>query len=392
MRVLVFDDDPAIGRLVCRVACMAGLDAVCVSDAPSFHQQLEEQPPQLVLLDLQLGNTDGIEQLRFLAEQNYRGSLILMSGFDPRVLDTAGSLARSLNLSLEGVLEKPIRLAELEALLQQLRSRQPSIEGLIAAIAQDELTLEFQPVVTRSPRTLRKLEALVRWNHPELGRLPPAAFLAMAETVPAAIDALTEWVFQHAIRSWRWLAACGIQIPIAVNVSSRNLHDLSLPDRLEARLRDAAMPPGMLCLEITESAAFSDTKTTMDVLTRLRLKGMELALDDFGTGYASLKLLRQMPFSAIKIDQSFVSDMLTSRDSGVIVKCITDLAANLEMESIAEGVETEPAAAKLEQMGVTALQGYLIAAAMPAEALPGWWEQWSGGAASLPAMVGAAAG
>ena len=379
MRLLAFDDDAAVGRLVVRVAAMIGIDSAAVTEAAAFRQALRDEPPQIVMLDLQLGSTDGIEQVRFLAEQRFPGSLVLMSGFDARVLDTAGALARNLGLAVEGVLQKPVHVPDLERLLQRLQatSRQPSLDGLRAAIRQGELLLKFQPVVTRHPPTLRRLEALIRWDHPDLGRLPPADFLAMAEAAPAVIDAMTEWVLDAAVNAWQRLSGLGIRVPISVNVSSRNLDDLFLPDRLEARLRAAGVPPDMLCLEITESAAFNDAARTMDVLTRLRLKGVQLAIDDFGTGYASLKLLRQLPFSTIKIDQSFVADMTTSRDSRVIVKSIIDLAANMEMESVAEGVETEATAELLERLKVGALQGFLVAPAMGVEAIPVWLAEWT---------------
>lgn len=378
-QVLVFDDDASVGRLVVRVAALAGVTATPVTDADAFRQALREYAPTVVILDLQLGNTDGIEQLRYLAEQKFGGELILMSGFDARVLDTAGALARNLGLAVAGTLQKPIRIPELELLLQRLDAtpRQPTLDHLMEAIRSDQLSLDFQPIVTRRPRTLRKLEALVRWDHPTMGRLEPGDFMAMAEAAPAAIDALTDWVFQAAVDAWQRLASLELRVLIAVNVSSRNLHDLGLPDRLENRLRKAGMPPDMLCLEITESAAFSDAARSMDVLSRLRLKGIRLALDDFGTGYASLKLLRQMPFSAIKIDRSFIADLLESRDSSVIVKCIIDLATNMEMESIAEGVETEPVAERLEQMKVGALQGHLLGRPMPIDAVPTWLAEWT---------------
>lgn len=381
MRLLVFDDDEATGRLVSRVAILQGIEASAVAEPEAFRASLHRAPPDLIALDLQLGCTDGIEQLRYLAEQQYRGTIVLMSGFDTRVLATAAALARDLGLSVETSLEKPIRVAQLEELLERLKAAQRtlSLDRLLEAISNDELSLDFQPIVARSPRALRKLEALIRWEHPSLGRLSPDRFVPLAESDVAVIDALTDWVIRAAVESYRVLADCEIRVPIAVNVSPRNLHDLSLPDRLEKQLREAGMPPQHLCLEVTESAAFADAPNTMDILTRVRLKGMQLAIDDFGTGFSSFKLLRQMPFSAIKIDRAFITDLAVSRDSQAITKSIIELATNMDMESIAEGVETEDVAVMLEALGIRGLQGYLIARPMPVELVAPWFESWIGG-------------
>jgi EAL domain-containing protein (putative c-di-GMP-specific phosphodiesterase class I)/DNA-binding CsgD family transcriptional regulator len=398
MRLLVFDDDAAIGRLVVRVAVLAGLDAVSVTDAAAFEQHLQNEPPNVIMLDLQLGATDGIEQLRRIAEHRFTGSLVLMSGFNARVLSSAGQVGQGLGLNVEETLEKPLQIADLERVFSRLRSEEITLstDRLMEAIRDDELSLDFQPVVTRHPRTLRKLEALVRWDHPTLGRVPPADFQPAAEASTAVIDALTEWVIAAAVESYQILGELGLSVPIAINISTRNLHDLTLPDRLEQQLRSACMPTNHLCLEITESAAFSDPTQTMDILSRVRLKGMQLSIDDFGTGYSSLKLLRQMPFSEMKIDQSFVSNMTLSRDSRVIVKSIIDLAANMELESVAEGVETEAAATLLESMNVGALQGFYIARPMPVEAVPAWLAIWTregaGESRNRPAAVGRAVG
>jgi EAL domain-containing protein (putative c-di-GMP-specific phosphodiesterase class I) len=379
MRVLIFDDDAAIGRLVARIATMLGMEAVAVTDAETFAQRLEADPPQVIVLDLQLGDTDGVEQLRLLAARQYSGALVLMSGFDARVLASARAVGQSLGLKVESVLEKPLHVADVEKVFERLQSAaQPlSAERLREAIANDELSLDFQPVVTRNPRALKKLEALVRWNHPVAGRIPPGAFVPVAEGDRATIDALTDWIVSAAVKAYQVLAEFGISVPLAVNISTQNLHDLTLPDRLERCLRAGGMPARHLCLEITESAAFEDVARTMDILSRLRLKGMALSIDDFGTGYSSLKMLRQMPFSEIKIDRSFVTDVTTSRDSRAIVKSIIDLAANMEMGCVAEGVETEATAALLEQLGVPTLQGYLIARPMPAAAVPAWLASWT---------------
>jgi EAL domain-containing protein (putative c-di-GMP-specific phosphodiesterase class I) len=190
---------------------------------------------------------------------------------------------------------------------------------------------------------------------------------------------LTDWVIGAAVRAWKHLLDLGVSTPIAVNVSPLNLHDLAFPDRIAKKMAAAGMPAEHLCLEITETAASSDPARMMDVLTRVRLKGMRLAIDDFGTGYSSLKALRQLPFSEIKIDQSFVADMTTSSDSRAIVKAIVDLAHNMEMAAVAEGVDSEMKARMLEEMHVDALQGFLIARSMPVEQLPMWLTAWVGG-------------
>jgi EAL domain-containing protein (putative c-di-GMP-specific phosphodiesterase class I) len=357
-----------------------GMEATAATDAESFEQHLRTEAPHLVVLDLQLGDTDGVEQLRLLAERQFIGTLVLMSGFDVRVLATARAVGQSLGLKVENILEKPLRVSEVEQVLERVRSvDQPlSAERLRQAIASGELRLDFQPVVTRNPRALKKLEALVRWDHPVVGRIPPGAFLPIAEDDRATIDALTDWVVGAAVSAYQILAEHGISVPLAINISTQNLHDLTLPDRLERQLRAGGMPARHLCLELTESAAFKDAGRTMDILSRARLKGMALSIDDFGTGYSSLKLLRQMPFSEIKIDQSFVSEVTTSRDSRAIVKSIIDLATNMEMGCVAEGVETEETADLLEQLGAFNLQGYFIGRPMAVAAVPAWLDSWTG--------------
>jgi EAL domain-containing protein (putative c-di-GMP-specific phosphodiesterase class I)/DNA-binding CsgD family transcriptional regulator len=386
MRVLVFDDDAAIGHLVVRVAGMLGMEAAAVTDTAAFAEHLRTDPPQIVVLDLQLGDTDGVEQMRMLADQHYTGTLVLMSGYNARVLVTAQAVGQGLGLNVDRVLDKPLRVAELEQVLERLQfaGRSVSAERLREAIANDELALDFQPIVSREPKLLKRLEALVRWEHPVAGRIPPAEFLPVAESDTTTIDALTDWVLGAAVEAYQVLTALGVSVKLAVNISTLNLHDLTLPDRLEQRLRAGGMPVQQLCLEITESAMFNDIQCVMEILSRFSLKGMRLSIDDFGAGYSSMKLLRQMPFTEIKIDRSFVGDVTTSRDSRTIVKSIIDLAASMEMGCVAEGVETAEAADLLEQLGVCDIQGYLIAAPMPVEAVPAWLEDWTRSGSQMP--------
>ena len=381
MRLLTFDDEEAIGRLVCRIGALAGFETTSVATAPAFMASLMAAPPDVIALDLQLGSTDGVEQLRVLAEQQYPGLLILMSGYDQRVLATAAAIAANLGLRVEATLNKPIRVAELEHVLERIKEAITPITParVLQAIQNDELCIELQPIVGRNPNTLNELEALVRWDHPTMGRVGPNRFITVAESDLAVIDALTYWVTQAVIEAYLVLAELGLRVPIAMNVSMQNLHDLTLPDRLADQLQRAGMPPHHLCLEVTESTVFADAARSTDILTRTRLKGIRLAIDDFGTGYSSFKLLRQLPFSAIKIDRTFVGDLAHSRDSQAITKSIIDLAANMSLECIAEGVDTEAAATALEVLKIGGMQGYLFARPMPVESIPAWLQGWTRG-------------
>lgn len=390
-RLLVLEDDPGSGRLMGRIASSAGFAPRVTADVDAFQGDYEAEPPAVIVLDLHLGVSDGVEQLRYLAARHYRGALILISGFDSRVLASAHELAVRLGLLVAGSFNKPIEMSEMRQALRRLRSQtEPlGVARVLQALRDNEMVLEYQPIVARTPRALRKLEALIRWQHPDLGRLEPSRFIPLVEADAGAVSALTEWVVARAIADYSRLQELGVAVQIAVNVSPRNVLDLNFPDHLEQALAKSGMPPYQLCIELTENAALQDLNRAMDILTRIRLKAMHLAVDDFGTGCSSLTLLRQMPFSIVKIDQSFVADMVTSRDACAIVKSIIDLTRNMELENIAEGVETEETAALLETLGVDMLQGYLIARPMPVDAIPAWLDQWIGltDAGGTPAQV-----
>src|ERR1700722_3574395 len=378
MRTLVLDDDPAIGRFVCRAAQTAGFQTQSATRIEAFRSHYHATRPDVIVLDLQIGADDGIEQLRFLNEQHFSNPILLMSGFDGRALNSAQQIGREMGLDIAAALTKPIRLDEITTLFVRLAQqlRPLSSERVLDGVHANELFLEYQPIVERRPRSVIMLEALVRWNHPAHGRLAPDKFIPLAEESTETIDALTDSVLAMAARDYVRFRAAGIETSIAVNVSGKNLDQIDFPDRVESILRQAQVPPERFSLELTETVASSDHVNNMDVFSRLRLKGFGLAIDDFGTGYSSLKRLRQLPFSGIKIDRSFVADLLTSRDSAAIVKSVADLARNMQLDCIAEGVETEQIAQILESFGVRKQQGYLFARPQSAERIETWLKEW----------------
>ncbi|HXQ53539.1 MAG TPA: EAL domain-containing response regulator [Stellaceae bacterium] len=376
VRALILDDDAAIGTLISRIADAAAFESVATTRAAEFALRYDEAMPAVIMLDLALGDTDGMQQLRYLKTKDYRNALILMSGFDARVLATAEGLARELGFKVAGAITKPVRAAALMEMLARVKEDFAPLtaERVIQAARDGELTLEYQPIVHSRVGALSHVEALVRWNHPTRGRIMPGAFIPQVEesSSAAAADRLTDWALGAAIADYVRLRDKGHLVPMAVNLSARNLAWEDLPDILQNRLASAGMPPADFGLELTESAAASSAADAMHTLNRLRLKGVRLALDDFGAGYSSLKQLRQLPFSILKIDGSFVADLTRTKDALAIVKATLAIAEAMEMSTVAECVETEEQAAMLEELGVGALQGYLIARPLPPDKLEAW--------------------
>jgi diguanylate cyclase (GGDEF)-like protein len=248
------------------------------------------------------------------------------------------------------------------------RRRLTLLSDLRAAIENHDLILHYQPKADFRTGRISDVEALVRWVHPNLGLVPPNDFIPLAER-SGLIAPLTEYVMKEAIgRVAEWRTR-GIELRVAVNLSVRSLMDLELPHRVASMLRDANVPSSYLSLEITESTVMADPVRAMRVLQPLADMGVRLSIDDFGTGYSSLAYLRQLPISELKIDRSFISAMTTSENDAVIVRSTVEMAKNLGLETVAEGVETPEEEAALERLGCDYLQGYLLSRPLPADEL-----------------------
>jgi EAL domain-containing protein (putative c-di-GMP-specific phosphodiesterase class I) len=262
---------------------------------------------------------------------------------------------------------------------------------LARAIANDELRLDYQPKVDVTSGAVLGVEALVRWQHPMRGRLGPDSFIPLAEQSDQ-IGELTRWVMRTAVAQWRRWHEVGLDISIAVNFSGRNLNEIEFPDILERLCRNLDVACGQFVIEITETATASDEVKMMDIATRLRLKGFRISIDDFGTGYSSLVQLQRLPFSEMKIDKSFVIQCVASRESLVIVKSIIDLAHNLNLKVVAEGVETLEALELLRRLGCDLAQGYYLSRPMEGAKLPTWVSAWVASHRSGIGMADAATG
>ncbi len=370
-RLLIVDDEPAIGAFIGRVAANIGYEIMAVSTPDQFLQHVRNWRPTHIMMDLQMPLVDGLALLSHLAAEQCGASITLISGVDRTVVEAARRVGIERGLKMTGVLTKPIRVADLTEALRtvKLEDLWLTVANLSAALERQEFHLLYQPKVALGSGEIVGVEALIRWQHPGRGLVPPIDFIPFAET-SAFIDQLTHWVSVTACEQMRSWDAANVTLDVALNMSARNLHDTRLPDVLESHCRKAGIAPSRVTLELTETAAMHDAVQMMDVLTRLRLKGFKLAIDDFGTGYSSLVQLHRMPFSEIKIDGSFVADCTTAAESRTIVRLVIDLAHALDKKAVAEGVETAEALDLLRELGCDEAQGYFIARPIAAAAVP----------------------
>ncbi|MEW5422003.1 EAL domain-containing protein [Amorphus sp. 3PC139-8] len=361
-RLLILDDEAAIGTLVATVARKVGYEAEATTDFGSFREAFDRIEPTHVVLDLQLPDTDGVEVLSYLTARGANVRVLLMSGFDARVLDMVGQVARDRGFDVIATCRKPLRVPELRDILRRNAHEQPLAlepEALDQALDEGQIFVNFQPQCRLSDGVIVGFEALARWRHPDLDLIAPDKFIPLAER-SGRIARLTHYVFDQATDAAVRFAACSPNCGVAVNVSPLDLSDPHLADKFAQVCRDKGVAPDKVTLEMTESAAMSDPVSAKEALVRLRLKGFRLSLDDFGTGYSSLVLLRQMPLSELKIDRSFVTDCTTSHDSEAIMEAVVAMAHALGLSVVAEGVETQEVLGRLAQADADLAQGYLM--------------------------------
>jgi len=385
-RVLIIDDDHLVGKMMVAHARAAGFEAKVTDDPEEFYALADFWNPTFAVVDLVMGEVDGLTVLKRLAEMKSDAVVVIASGMGSKVLDSARRFAAASGLAYGGVLHKPFRRTDIAAVLnagahtpEAAESSPDAIESwdaptfereLREASGRDHLKVVFQPKVSCIDGRVAGYEALVRWHHPQLGLIPPNAFIARAESV-GLVGLITDSVASIALA---WLASSRFHTSehVAINISATELTGTDLRERLLAACSLANIPPERVVLEVIETSAVADEAGSLEVLTRLRLDGFQLSIDDFGTGYSSMTQLSNMPFSEIKIDRSFVKNLGESLPADVMVKSMLQLGQGLGLECTAEGVETETALKALSEMGCDLAQGYYIAYPMDEETLENW--------------------
>jgi EAL domain-containing protein (putative c-di-GMP-specific phosphodiesterase class I) len=386
-RVLVIDDDADIGEIVCAAAQTLGLPCTSTTDAETFFQ-LAAEDTTLMLVDLMMPGMDGIEVLRHLGEKKCKASIVLMSGIDRRVMETARKLAQTLGLAVVGHLQKPFRLADLEAVLRthtvpEAPEPVPDIsqinipdEHLLRAVEENQFLLHYQPQIDIATGRVIGVEALVRWQHPERGLIYPDHFISRAESLEL-IDRLGWIVMERGLDELQQFGKQrGDSLHISFNVSVYSLRDLQFPDRFMQLTKQHRVPPERIVIEITETGLINEPSHALDVLTRLRMKNIQLSIDDFGTGYSMMRQLQNVPATEIKIDKIFVQNMHSNDSDRVMVQKIIEIGHELGMKVVAEGVETLEQLALLRQNSCDGAQGYLFSRPLPPGELAQWLETY----------------
>ncbi|MBL8708518.1 MAG: EAL domain-containing response regulator [Rhodospirillaceae bacterium] len=402
MRALVVDGQAVPRRMTAKMIKDCGVTEVLEAESAEAALSLleaDEAGIDLMLTDLRFNGTasaaggradggmDGIELVRRVAESNLASYLLIATLDDAAVVRSVAAMASALGLEMAGHVKKPISPESLRPLilrqiarrvtapLLRARSVHVTAEELRYAITTQQFVPHFQPRVRAGDGSVTAVEALIRWQHPERGLVPPGAFMPLADRV-GLIEGITDVVLEKSI-SWarRWQDA-GIDIAVSVNLTGEALLQTDLPKRV-ANLADAhGIARNRIVLEVTEAAVVTDAPYPIETLARLRLLGLGLAIDDFGTGMATLEQLQRMPFTEVKIDQALVTGVFEQPQFRPVLEKAIRLARTLGLKTVAEGIESKADWDLLNELGCDELQGFFVARPMPAEEIEGWAQGW----------------
>ncbi|HEY6256838.1 MAG TPA: EAL domain-containing protein [Xanthobacteraceae bacterium] len=398
----VLDDEPQVAALVCKVLDACGIVARQFTAPDPFLAELEDKPPELIVLDLSLGQSDAVEIIRHLEILRYRGKVLLISGRDEATLVEIAQIGERHGLAMLKPLRKPFRPADLKQRLAvaQNDARSAAAEqsadpktpaprrvSLIDALRHQWLEVWYQPKIDLKSLSVSGAEALVRARHPSHGLVGPADLLPPAGD--PAYEGLTKFVVEQVMADWSRFADQGLRLRLAVNVPISVIQTPNFITMVRSLLPADASFPG-LTVEITEDEIIRDPKLAREIATQLKLYNVGISIDDFGSAYASLSRLNDLPVIEVKIDRSFVSDLASDRLKHGLCQTVVDLAHRFGASACAEGVETAEELSALMKMQCDTAQGFLFAKPMPAAELAGTLAAWSG--KSMQALLESASG
>ncbi len=381
--LVVEDSDVQRAHAVSVTKEMGAPQVLEAADGAEALEVLRNHPNvDLVLCDLEMPGMDGVSLIGEIAARGYRPDVVIVSAQDASVLHSVRLLALTYGLSTPGIIPKPL---EADALTRLITAPPQAVkppttplpvyldaQAIRKGIENNEFICFFQPQITMQDRSLQGVEALVRWRHPSIGLLGPGAFLPQAEADTNLMSDLTLALLAYVAEQWKAWVHRGLETHISVNLSARSINSVGFADRLLEAVTKLGIPVSALLFEVTESASVSDLVQTLSNLARLRMRGFKLSIDDFGTGFATFEQLERIPFTELKIDQSITRELPDSKRHMVLAKHMLQMAKELDLSTVAEGIETTSSWSALKEMGCTLGQGFLIARPMPGEQVPTW--------------------
>lgn len=390
-KVLVIDDSRmARLQLTAMVRKLGPSQVTEAADGVEALGILAEEPDfHLILCDLQMPRMDGVALIGRIAGLGLTPQLVITSGLETGIIETVRHMSLSYGFPCVGVLKKPATLQDLVDLLASqdfsdgmaaAGPRAPGhetlpLQDIRAGMRNQEFECYFQPQVSMQDNRMKGVEALVRWQHPELGLLRPGRFLPQLEESPDAMSELTLQILQNiAAKRAQWQKD-GIDPDFSVNLSASSLSTEGFADRIFDAVSAHSLEPEKMVLEVTESASTANLGHSLSNLARLRMRGFRLSIDDFGTGYATYEQLERIPFTELKIDMSVTRELGKSKKHAILAKSLLRLARDLRLHTVAEGIETQEGWNVLKTLGCNCGQGYFLARPMPAGQLPEWSRQ-----------------
>lgn len=380
--ILILEDQPfQRGFLANLFNGVSGVHTDTAGDGADALAMCQWRPYDLVVTDLMMPGVDGIQFIQSLAAQEQKPAVVLVSSSSQRMMASARLMAESLGLNVLAALSKPVSPGDVADVIELLSQQQAatrsattmdvmplaaSRETLCKAIDSGQITAWFQPKKSLDSGSVVAAEALVRWQHPELGLIPPSRFLPLIEA-NALEPALLRHMLTASIRAqgrWREL---GFRIPVSINMPPHLLERRSLPDELLELTLQHGGTPADLCFELMESTTTRHVSDYYAGACRLRMKGFGLAQDDFGQGLSSVHNLVSTPFTEVKIDRALVQGCAHNAALRSALATVITLGSKLGLNIVAEGVETDEELTILRMLGCTQVQGFLISAAIPPE-------------------------
>jgi EAL domain-containing protein (putative c-di-GMP-specific phosphodiesterase class I)/CheY-like chemotaxis protein len=364
----VVDEDSSIRHFLSLILHGSGIDTAEFAAGKAMARALSRDHPELVFLGIGLESTEAIETILLLAKQGYFGFVQLMSSRGAAVLEHVRSVGDQHRLQMLPVLKKPFETAAIVRVLQQLKLGHPAAVAaqitLDEALANDWIEFWYQPKIDLRKKRLAGAEAFARARHPKFGVLSPSAFMPGA--TEADLLALAELALINALKAATNFSTLGINLRLAVNVPVNALVKLPISEIVRAH-RPAIDNWAGLLIDVTEEQIVADLALAAQMARQLKSHGVRLAIDDFGRGYSSLTRLKELPFSELKLDRSFVSDCGTDKVNAPICKTVIDLAHNFGSAAAAIGIEKASDALALTSMGCDMGQGFLLGQPMPEE-------------------------